>query len=643
VDSHRVGLDRFDPATETFTRYGHDPGDPHSLSEARIQWVYEDGSGLVWSGTNGDGLQRLDPATGECLHYREAEGLPNDVVYAVLPEQVTAGDLHLWLSTNRGLSRFEPQTESFRNYTHLDGLQSDEFNWQAATLAPDGELFFGGVSGINAFYPDLIGDDPYAPPVHITGLFLANQPAEVGTDAVLQHSVEVADSARLSYQDRVVSFQFAALYYAMPGRVQYAYKLEGFDPDWIAAGNRRFVTYTNLPAGDYVFRVKAANADGVWNHAGASLAVTVVPPLWATWWFRGIAALFILGTVTAGYLLRVRSIEERARALEQQVASRTEELSALNTIAGVVSASLDLDQILDDALDKTLGVMGREAGGIYLLQRDSAAASGGGERLRLVAHRGIEVSLLAAIDDVAVGEGFSGRVIQTGKPLLVADLAADGRLTRMAVKEQGYRALAIAPLISRGTALGTLFVMTSSSLPQGEKELELLTSIAGQVAVAVENARLYAATQARLAQITALQETSTAIASTLELDELLHQIVQQAASLFEADGGVLNLVDWDRNEDEAVACVGTATAGIGFRAPLDRGLSGWIALNNQPAITANLKDDDRVDPGGLATLESALGRTLQNAAGVPLAIKGKVIGSLVLIDKHGGRGRVRGE
>ncbi|MGC9333625.1 MAG: GAF domain-containing protein, partial [Anaerolineae bacterium] len=166
----------------------------------------------------------------------------------------------------------------------------------------------------------------------------------------------------------------------------------------------------------------------------------------------------------------------------------------------------------------------------------------------------------------------------------------------------------------------------------------LLTSIAGQVAVAVENARLYADTERRLAQITALQETSTAVASTLEIDELLHLITQQATSLFAADGGILNLVDWDRKEDEAVACVGSAAGGVGFRTPLDRGLSGWIALHNRPAIASDLKGDPRVGQSGLVALDTALTKTIRNAAGVPLVIKGQVIGSLVLIDKQRGHG-----
>ena len=633
-----TGLDRFDPVTETFVHYEHDPKDPQSLSIAPILWVYEDESSILWAGTSGDGLERLDPATGIWTHYREGDGLPNDVVYAVLPQRDAGRDVALWLSTNNGLSRFDLEAQTFRNYTHLDGLQSNEFNWQSAYMAPDGQMFFGGVNGINAFYPDRVWNDPYPPPVYVTDLLLANHPAPVGPDAVLQRSVEVAESAALSYRDRVISFEFAALYYAMPERVQYAYMLEGFDDGWIQAGDRRFVTYTNLPPRDYVFRVKAANADGVWNEQGTALAITIVPPVWSTWWFRALAGLLVVGAVGVGYRLRVRSVEARARTLEREVTSRTGELSALNAIAGVVSASLDLNQILDGALEMTLDVMSCEAGGIYLLRRNGSADAVEPQRLRLAAHKGIDPSLLGAIDDLAVGEGFSGRVVQTGEPLFVTDISADQRLTRSEVKERGYRSVSIAPLISRGSVLGSLFVMTSSPVDEAEQDLELLSSIAGQVAVAVDNARLHADTERRLAQITALQETSTAVASTLEIDELLHEITQQAAALFQADGGILNLVDWERQEDEVVACVGSTVGRVGFRMSLDSGLSGWIALHNQPAISPSPKDDERINHNSLQSVEADITRTIQNAAGVPLIIKGQVIGSLVLVDKEKGHG-----
>jgi len=621
--AHIGGLDHFDPRTETFRHYRGDASDPHGLSEARLQWIYDDESGAVWSGTNGDGLQRLDPTTGTCAHYREADGLPNDVVYAILPEQ-RAGTTYLWLSTNNGLSRFDPQAGTFRNYSYLDGLQSNEFNWQSAFLAPDGEMFFGGVNGINAFYPDQIWDDPYPPPVYITGLLLANRPAGVGPGFPLQRSAEGVESARLSYRDRVVSFEFAALYYAMPERVQYAYMLDGFDDDWIAAGNRRFVTYTNLPPRDYVFRVKAANADGVWNEAGALLPITVVPPVWATWWFRGLAVVLAAAAVAGGYRLRTRSLEGRARALERQVAGRTRELSAINAIAGVVSASLDLQQILDGALDKTLDVMGREAGGIYLLQPGHAPDASAEGVLKVVAHRGIDASLLAAIDNLAVGEGFSGRVFQTGQPLLVADLSADERLTRKAVALQGYRSLAVAPLISRGRALGSLFVMTPASAVQGERELELLTSIAGQVAVAVENARLFSAEQRRAEQFRVIGEVGRHVTSFLELDRVLDQVVRLVQDSFGFDHVGIALIE----NGYAVYKVGAGELwqqpGFQFQPGRlkigEEGITGWVAAKGKALLVPDVSRDPRY-----VWMEGS--RTRSELA-VPIAIKDRVIGVL---------------
>ncbi|MGD2205834.1 MAG: GAF domain-containing protein, partial [Anaerolineae bacterium] len=620
------GLDRFDPATETFVYYRHDPDDPASLSDAEVHWVYEDASGVVWSGTNGDGLQRLDPDTGAWAHYREEDGLPNDVVYAVLPERQAGVDARLWLSTNHGLSRFDPHAETFRNYTHRDGLQSNEFNWQAAYLAPDGEMFFGGVDGINAFYPDQIWDDPYAPPVYVTGLFLANQPAEVGADAVLQRSVEVAESARLSYRDQVVSFEFAALYYAMPEMVQYAYKLEGFDEDWITAGKRRFVTYTSLPPRDYVFRVKAANADGVWNEAGASLPLTVVPPLWATWWFRGVAAVLVAGAVAAGYRLRVRNVEARARALEQQVAARTKELATLNAVAQTASQSLHLDDMLAATLDTVLERLGFKSGTIHLKDAET-------DELEMIYHRG-----LSAAFRQAVARGIiAAQAAESGRPIIIEDLAAEPDAPSKVVQE-GYRSIASIPLTSRQEVQGVLTVASRQVHHFRQEHVDLLHSIGHQIGVAVENARLFEGTQRRLAQITALQETSTAVASTLELDELLTLIIRQATDLVGAEGGILNLVDWERNEDEAVACVGCTMPVAGRRASLTQSLSGWVSLHNQPVISNEIHSDERVHHSGLVDLEQEAERPIQNAAGVPLSIKGQVVGSLMVVDKDEGRG-----
>ena len=186
----------------------------------------------------------------------------------------------LWLSTANGLSRFDPQTDSFRNYTESDGLQSNTFYpYSAYSKSMSGQMFFGGPNGFNAFYPDQIVDNPHPPPVLITDFQLANQPVPIGGDSVLKKSILETDKLVLSYRDRVFSFEFAVLNYRAPEQNRYRYKMDGFEKEWNEVDRtRRFATYTNLDPGDYVFRAIGANNDDVWNEEGASIRITVTPP-----------------------------------------------------------------------------------------------------------------------------------------------------------------------------------------------------------------------------------------------------------------------------------------------------------------------------------------------------------------------------
>jgi GAF domain-containing protein len=317
------------------------------------------------------------------------------------------------------------------------------------------------------------------------------------------------------------------------------------------------------------------------------------------------------------------------RDLEQQVAARTKELAALNAIAAAVSQSLHLDEVLDRALEKTLEVMEIEAGGIYLLNEEAGL-------LTIAAHLGFGPEFVAGIDKLKVGEGFSGRVAQSGQPMLVENASTDRRLARMVVRDAGLHSAAIVPLSSKGKVLGTLFAMARFHREFSEQDVQLLTSIGHQIGVAIENARLYEDTKSRLAQLTALQETTRAVASTLQLDQLLNLIIEQASALVQAGGGILNLVDWERREDEVVGATGSAGVALGYSSTLEGSLSGWVTLHNRPVISNEVQDDPRVDRTALSWLAKA---GIQNAAVVPLAIKDHVLGTLVMVDKEGGRGR----
>lgn len=277
------GLLRFDPRSEVFTAYRNDPTQANSLSNNLVKSILEDPvqpGQYLWIGTSG-GLNRFDYRAGTFEHITEEDGLPNEVVYGILADN----DNNLWLSTNMGLSRFNPQAETFRNFDVHDGLQSNEFNTGAYFRSKSGELFFGGIQGLNYFYPDKIQDNPHQPPVVLTGLKIGDTNVTYKTDPdLLLKSVSSTDQINLSYKHDVITFEFASLDYSAPKKNQYAYKLDGYNNDWISSGNLGSATYTNLPNGEYTFRVKGSNNDGIWNEEGLSLAVIISPPWWHTWW-----------------------------------------------------------------------------------------------------------------------------------------------------------------------------------------------------------------------------------------------------------------------------------------------------------------------------------------------------------------------
>ncbi|MGD2086421.1 MAG: response regulator [Candidatus Aminicenantes bacterium] len=310
------GLNQLDKEAGTFTAYKNDTNTPNSLSCNDVLSIFADPGGTLWIGT-WEGLNRFEKNNNQWRAYTEEDGLPSNVIYGILADRQG----HLWLSTNKGISRFNPQDESFKNYDLSDGLQGDEFSLNAYYKNPrTGEMFFGGMSGFNSFFPDQIKDNLFIPPVVITAFKKFNQPVE------FDKAISAVKEIRLPEKDNFFSFEFAALNFRNREKNQYAYKLEGFNQDWIYCGTRSYASYTNLSGGTYVFRVIGANDDGVWNHEGASIKITILPPFWKTWWFRLLVLLFLVVGIYAFYRLRVRNMKAQQIKLEKQVNDRTAEL-----------------------------------------------------------------------------------------------------------------------------------------------------------------------------------------------------------------------------------------------------------------------------------------------------------------------------
>lgn len=313
------GLARFDPATGTFRRYRSDPRRPTSLSHDAIRAILPDPrepQRYLWIGTAGGGLNRFDRQTDTFVHITDKDGLPNNVVYGVQPDATGK----LWLSTNKGLSRFDPETKRFRNFDTDDGLQSNEFNSGASFRSRSGELFFGGIYGFNYFRPEAIRDNPHVPAVVITGFRRGNHFETVrDTGTVLRTTISEADSLRLSYRDDVIGFEFAALEYSAPAKNRYAYRMVGFNDDWIESGAVRSATYTNLPPGHYTFEVKGSNNDGVWNETGVSLAILITPPWWQTWWAYALYAGLALSALYGARQYELNRLKLKSRLEIKQV------------------------------------------------------------------------------------------------------------------------------------------------------------------------------------------------------------------------------------------------------------------------------------------------------------------------------------
>lgn len=315
------GLNLMDRASARFERFVKDPDDPSTLSNNAVLCLHQAADGTLWIGTVG-GLNRYNPSNRTFTAYRQRDGLPNDFIYGILEDEQGG----LWLSTNKGLARFDPQTLVVKTYDSSDGLQGSEFDQWAYFQNEEGVMFFGGINGLNAFHPALIQDNPFIPPVVLTGFRLFNQTVPVGPEYPLHQPVEVTQAIQLAHTDDFFEFTYSALHFSSPEEVEYAYQMEGLDTSWNEVGNRRFATYTNVPPGDYTFRVKGTNSDGVWNEHGASLRIVIPPPIWQTLWFRLLVAGIAIAVIFGGFALRIRSVDRQRQQLEVQVAERTHEL-----------------------------------------------------------------------------------------------------------------------------------------------------------------------------------------------------------------------------------------------------------------------------------------------------------------------------
>lgn len=305
----------------------------NSLSSNDVYCVNEDNEGNLWFGTFGSGIDKLELATGKFTNYSTKDGLPGNSVTSILVDDLN----NLWLATDKGLVKFNPKTKEVVVFDQNDGLQNTSLkSWAIKTK--DGEMFFGGPDGFNSFYPDRMAYDQNQnkPPVVLTGLKVFNKPVMINEQfngrVLLENDISETHELVLTYRENYFTFDFIALDYTAPEKNSYAYKMEGFDLDWIQCGTRREANYTNLDPGEYTFRVKASNNNGVWNEEGTSIKIIILPPWWETWWFRIIVIISLIFIIGSIFYSRLRYFRNQKIVLEKLVAQKTSDLLKMNAI-----------------------------------------------------------------------------------------------------------------------------------------------------------------------------------------------------------------------------------------------------------------------------------------------------------------------
>ncbi len=351
------GLVKIDPRTFSAVRYQPNFSSPNALSNGNVRSIWEDSSGALWLGTE-EGLNCFNPRQETFTHYTEKDGLINDFIYGIL------GDEHgnLWISTNGGMSRFTPHGatagKQFWNFDVNDGLQANEFNTGAYCKGSNGEMFFGGVNGLTTFFPDSIRRNSYVPPVVITEMKTTRG------NVFREGTLAAKGAVILNYDNNDFTISFVALNYTQPEKNRYAYMLEGFEKFWVNAGTGREAQFTNIDPGEYIFRVKASNNDGVWNNTGASLRIYIVPPYWATWWFRLLVLIAAIGTV--GGVVRyvtLRRVERKIQELQHQQALEYERARISQDMHDEVGSSLTQIAILSELVKRDLHPAGNTENG----------------------------------------------------------------------------------------------------------------------------------------------------------------------------------------------------------------------------------------------------------------------------------------
>ena len=324
------GLIRFNPENNTIKQFKHSDKNQNSISSDLLLSIHIDKKGIMWLGSS-TGLNKFDPKTVQFTHFGKKTGFKDEYISDIIED----AHENLWISTNRGIVKFNKNNESVINFDIKDGLQHNEFGMGSCAKLADGRMIFGGVNGLNLFHPDSIKPSTFKPNVVITEFQLFYKKVEIGVkyenDFQLEKSITDVDTIVLSYKNNIIGFEFTALDFTKPDNINYAFRLKGFEENWnYTDKNDRFARYTNLTYGNYILQIKSTNGDGVWNPDIKELAVIIQAPIWQTNEFRFAIFIILILLFILFFKFRTRILIKQKKILEEQVRERTVVIESKN-------------------------------------------------------------------------------------------------------------------------------------------------------------------------------------------------------------------------------------------------------------------------------------------------------------------------
>jgi ligand-binding sensor domain-containing protein len=533
IASEGAGLYRYDSENNSFIHYdkvNNTRGESRGISNVSVYSLYEDSKQRLWIGTNGGGLNLYNRENNTFKFFRMSDGLPNDVILGILED----GEGNLWLSTNEGLCKFNPDSMTFKNYNASDGLQSNQFGRWAFKNLSTGELLFGGVNGFNMFDPSTVLDNPYKPPVYITGFKLFNEDVEIGEESILRQNIMVTKRIKLKYNQNIFSFEYTALNYRQSQKNRYMYMMEGFNDEWIDAKGERKVSFTNLDPGDYVFRVKASNNDGVWNDEGASLEITIVPPFWRSWIFYTILAVIVIYGIYYIVKRREEQVKKDKAILEENIRKGNEELDKQKKEIAKQAAEIqqrdeaekvqkwfnaglakfsdltsknkdDLATLAQVLITNLVEYLEAKQGGMFIISDDNRE-----QQLELIGSYGYEKKK-AGTKKFSIGEGQIGTCFKEKEVVIVDDLPKEYTKVASGLGEAYCRHLALIPLKLDEIVMGVVEIASFEKLESYkiefvEKMGELVSATLSTIRANENMKKMYEQVKEKTEELTSQEE-----------------------------------------------------------------------------------------------------------------------------------------